>query len=287
MAEQVGVLSSSREQLSQINFAHSTQFINNKKRKAPSQKFSLKLRELLSYEQLSEAISWNCDGTIVEIRNADCLTNEVLPMFFKIKTVSNFIRKLNLIGFKKIRSYALNNVKAFINPLFRRDSVEGNNQTSLLSESKSLAQEHQNTQIVIDQLQIISKSIAHLSNTQAEIKLETEVLQLLFKKLDVSIYNLELIISLLIEYASSSGHRQNIQVKEEERLDLINPYSDLTNKNLLLYSNGQMQDDLVLFYKQNFSQSSNLIIDSSYEQDNSAVNQDSFTKSTSSIAKDY
>lgn len=90
--------------------------------KISSYKFISRLLEILNYDKIHHIVSWNREGSAIEIKNERNFIEEVLPMFFKHKNMSNFIRQLNMYDFKKVKNYASSGILAYCNPLFKRDS---------------------------------------------------------------------------------------------------------------------------------------------------------------------
>ena len=86
-------------------------------------KFIVKLYEMLRNSKLNNVLSWNKEGTIIEIKDERKFIDEVLPYYFKHNNMSNFIRQLNMYNFKKIKNYK-NNYIAYYNNLFVRDNPE-------------------------------------------------------------------------------------------------------------------------------------------------------------------
>lgn len=87
-------------------------------------KFITKLVELLDSTDISDIISWNCDGTIIEIKNQSRFIEEVLPKHFKHNNYSNFTRQFNLYNFKKVKKYPYPNIIAYYNINFIKGRYE-------------------------------------------------------------------------------------------------------------------------------------------------------------------
>lgn len=212
-----------------------------------SYKFVIKLKELLSYEHISDAISWNVDGTIVEIRNEQRFINEVLPMFFKINTLSNFIRQLNLYRFKKIRNYNNKNAKAYLNPYFKRDSHDFSKITRASQKKKlvKIGEDEKIMKISVRKIRILNKKIVSLKKNQADNFFAYKELQENLKNIEFYSEKLETILSYLIHYCSLNKN----QVKPNYGLDLCLSVLDLIksitedSENIGIY---QSKSDLTL-----------------------------------------
>lgn len=189
--------SSSSKLTSQLAF-------DNKKSKlrVATLKFAKKLNELLSYEHTSHAISWNTDGTILEIRNEEHFTNEVLPMFFKLKTSLNFIRKLNLFGFKKVKNYHPKYVKAYYNPLISRDCI--NDRQISMKVNTSKLSDNEELEGSINKISILTKRLTEVKKKQFKNIHEMQSLQSSFAVMDEFIKRLEFDILRLTEFVLST-----------------------------------------------------------------------------------
>lgn len=87
-------------------------------------KFIDKLGEMLVCPRISNVISWNEAGDTIEIKDEKRMVSEVLPYYFKHRSISNFVRQLNMYNFKKVKHYPNLAVYAYSNPLFKRDSID-------------------------------------------------------------------------------------------------------------------------------------------------------------------
>ncbi len=99
--------------------------------------FINKLINILSIEINESIISWNSDGTIIELKNLNSLREIILPAYFKHKNLANFIRQLNLYGFKKIRNYN-KIIWGFENPLFKKFELD---KIQLISRNKKIKED--------------------------------------------------------------------------------------------------------------------------------------------------
>lgn len=184
-----------------------------------SYKFVIKLKELLSYEQISDAISWNNDGTVIEIRNEQRFTNDVLPMFFKIHTLSNFIRQLNLYRFKKIRNYKDKNAKAYSNPFFKRDSYDFNKITRASQKKKfvKLEDDVATLKVSVRKIRLLNKKLVFLKKKQEYNYFTSSELKENLANMDTYSNKLEFILFGLIHYSALS----NININSESKSDLF------------------------------------------------------------------
>lgn len=90
----------------------------NKSQIKTQYKFISKLVELLDTPDISDVISWNNDGTIIEIKDQRKFVDQILPQHFKHNNFSNFVRQLNMYHFKKVKNYITSGVIAYSNQYF-------------------------------------------------------------------------------------------------------------------------------------------------------------------------
>lgn len=131
-------------------------FNSNKPASSKSQvktqyKFISKLIELLETPDIKDVISWNKDGTIIEIRNQRKFVDIVLPQHFKHNNFSNFVRQLNMYHFKKVKNYSVPNVIAYSNQYFKKgcknllSEINRRNQNTYHSTKEGSILENENT----------------------------------------------------------------------------------------------------------------------------------------------
>lgn len=65
--------------------------------------FIRRLLELLENQSLSRAISWSKEEDAIVIKDIDFFASNILPKFYKHNKLDNFIRLLNMYGFKKTK----------------------------------------------------------------------------------------------------------------------------------------------------------------------------------------
>lgn len=224
-------------------------------------KFVIKLKELLSYEHISDAISWNLDGTIVEIRDEQRFTNEVLPMFFKINTLSNFIRQLNLYRFKKIRNYSIKNAKAYLNPAFKRDSHDLSKITRASQKKKlvKLDEVEKIMKISVRKIRNLNKKLVSLKKKQTDNSFACQELQQNLKEMDSYSDKLESILSILIHYSTGN----NIHLQPHSSAELCSSILDI-----LRYNTEESEQCGALQSNSDLSQYTRVIQSTSFESNN-------------------
>ena len=75
--------------------------------------------EMVSDTKNAAAIGFNEDGTMIEIRDLELLSEKILPSYFRHKNVTSFYRQLNSYGFRTTRSSTPGVVHAFSHEMFR------------------------------------------------------------------------------------------------------------------------------------------------------------------------
>ena len=78
--------------------------------------FLYKTHKMLSDPVASQTVVWNPSGTAFQILNSSDFVQEVLPRYFKHKTLASFLRQLNLYNFRKCRD-----TQEYSHPLFTKD----------------------------------------------------------------------------------------------------------------------------------------------------------------------
>ena len=95
-----------------------------KKRKSisdsKSDRFLLKLYEILNKEEYNKIIHWSKNGSYIIITNIHSLTKKILPTYFNHQNFSSFVRQLNMYNFHKIRTNPNKNEQYFIHESFNK-----------------------------------------------------------------------------------------------------------------------------------------------------------------------
>jgi hypothetical protein len=84
--------------------------------------FLSKLWQIISDPANSKIISWNDDGTHVEVKDPEELGNQILGKHFKHTKFASFQRQLNYFGFKKQGRSKGNDTILYFHQLFKRSS---------------------------------------------------------------------------------------------------------------------------------------------------------------------
>lgn len=108
-------ISIGESQISSIRHAPSTEYIS-----VPS--FLLKTYEIVDDASYDDIIGWNEQGDGFEIRKPNEFCEQILPVYFKHKNLSSFIRQLNLYGFHKTKDK--NNEQCFAHVNFMKDDKQ-------------------------------------------------------------------------------------------------------------------------------------------------------------------
>ena len=98
-----------------------------KKRKTVSDsktdKFLLKLYEILNNKDYSKIIHWNKNGSYIVITNIHALSTKILPIYYNHQNYSSFVRQLNMYNFHKIRTNPNNSEQYFIHEEFNKSKT--------------------------------------------------------------------------------------------------------------------------------------------------------------------
>ena len=82
--------------------------------------FLIKIYEILTNDEFHHTIKWTEEGKSFEIINFQTFVNDILPLYFKHKNFSSFIRQLNMYDFHKVPGDSY----IFSHPLFVEGSPE-------------------------------------------------------------------------------------------------------------------------------------------------------------------
>ena len=88
-----------------------------------SDKFLLKLYEILNNNKYSKIIHWSQNGSYIVITNIYAMSQKILPIYFNHQNYSSFVRQLNMYDFHKIRTNTNNNEQYFINDSFNKSKT--------------------------------------------------------------------------------------------------------------------------------------------------------------------
>jgi hypothetical protein len=79
--------------------------------------------EEASAKGMDDVVGFTPSGLAFEIRDVDAFVRDVIPGFFRHRSVSSFRRQLSMYGFKRIKGRGLEH-GAYQHELFRRDEPE-------------------------------------------------------------------------------------------------------------------------------------------------------------------
>lgn len=96
-----------------VKYTPTTEFIT-----VPS--FLLKTYEIVDDPAYDDIVSWNKAGDAFVIYKTNEFCEKILPMYFKHKNLSSFVRQLNMYGFHKTKYK--NNEQCFTHKFFRKDN---------------------------------------------------------------------------------------------------------------------------------------------------------------------
>ena len=63
--------------------------------------FLVKLYDILESEKYKHVVHWNDNGRSFHVENYHLFSDEILPLYFKHRNFSSFVRQLNMYDFHK------------------------------------------------------------------------------------------------------------------------------------------------------------------------------------------
>ena len=66
--------------------------------------FLVKLYDILESEKYKHVVHWNDNGRSFHVENYHLFSDEILPLYFKHRNFSSFVRQLNMYDFHKVRN---------------------------------------------------------------------------------------------------------------------------------------------------------------------------------------
>eukprot|EP01017_Pseudomicrothorax_dubius_P049461 TRINITY_DN9201_c0_g1_i1.p1 TRINITY_DN9201_c0_g1~~TRINITY_DN9201_c0_g1_i1.p1 ORF type:complete len:235 (+),score=39.11 TRINITY_DN9201_c0_g1_i1:45-749(+) len=112
--------------------------------------FVTKLWFIVHRKDFSPIVGWREDGVSFVIRDSDRFTEEVLPLYFKGKNFSSFVRQLNMYGFYKVE--AKRSEICFANPLFAEGREADLTKIKRKSQKAKNQQEEEHTTTEVEQV---------------------------------------------------------------------------------------------------------------------------------------
>ena len=88
-----------------------------------TERFLLKLYEILNNEEYNKIIHWSKNGSYIVITNIHALTKKILPIYFNHQNYSSFVRQLNMYNFHKIRTDPNKSEQYFIHESFNKSKT--------------------------------------------------------------------------------------------------------------------------------------------------------------------
>ena len=93
------------------------------KKDSKTDRFLLKLYEILNKEEYNKIIHWSKNGSYIIITNIHALSKFILPTYFNHQNYSSFVRQLNMYNFHKIRTNPDKNEQYFIHETFNKSKT--------------------------------------------------------------------------------------------------------------------------------------------------------------------
>jgi len=164
---------------------------------------------ILEEGKFSEIIDWNKEGSALEIKKPKEFCKKVLPLYFKHKNLTSFIRQLNMYNFHKRRTLELEHI--YEHEFFQRGKRH------LLKEVKR--KKHESSL----NLQKTLEALENLQNTQGntESSCENEIIAKMNRKTLLTIDNLEKKINNLTDENQTLWTKICSQNEREEFLKYV------------------------------------------------------------------
>lgn len=183
-------------------------------------KFVRQLLSLVENQSHSHIVSWSLDGNSLLIKDVVTFTNEILSKYYKHNSLSNFIRLLNMYGFKKVRRARVKDSQlAYQNLNFTRNrtdllcNVERKkpenlkatpleesifpNEWSILNKSQTSKNKIQLQRDLNNEMMDLTVKLSFASNTFSQLLDRAQKSKLLYDEAAIYSVKLELLIKLL------------------------------------------------------------------------------------------
>ena len=173
--------------------------------KKENNNFLFQLKKILDNPKNYNIINWDLTGKFFIIKNVHEFTEKILPLYFRHKNYSSFVRQLNLYDFHKLKSE--NGSQVYKHRLFSRnkyyliESIKrkiNNNQKELFKISNKFNPKNKNNNNTIKENKEISKNIYNELNSNQKISKQS----------------LENHLNILIEQANTNNKKQDFLLKK-------------------------------------------------------------------------
>ncbi|OMJ76473.1 hypothetical protein SteCoe_24139 [Stentor coeruleus] len=151
----------------------------SQKHSSKPNKFLLRLFNILSEPKYSHIISWTDSGTSFAIKKIPEFTISILPLYFKHKNFSSFVRQLNMYNFHKERDTG--EIQVYVHPCFikgEKDKLANvHRKTSdLYVESKPASTLEKKYNTIRSKQKILSEKICMLEQNYQEVAIYNQSL---------------------------------------------------------------------------------------------------------------
>ena len=194
--------------------------------KKENNNFLFQLKKILDNPKNYNIINWDLTGKFFIIKNVNEFTEKILPLYFRHKNYSSFVRQLNLYDFHKLKSE--NGSQVYKHRLFSRnkyyliESIKrkiNNNQKELFKISNKFNPKNKNNNNTIQENKEISKNIYNELNSNQKISKQS----------------LENHLNILIEQANTNNKKQDFLLKKFD--ELSNKNENFINQNQIILNN--------------------------------------------------
>ena len=197
----------------------------SRKRTSPieskSDKFLLKLYEILGKEEYSKIIHWSQSGTYIVITNIHTLSKTILPLYFNHQNYSSFVRQLNMYNFHKIRTDPHKNEQYFINESLNKNKSMNDILNFKRKEKKQKCLFYQDENAKIKYTIFLDKLSSIITEGNLEQNIKNKIMLVLLKKSKQNLEQKNEIINKLKEIneqcSSTNSQIQNLNEEIEHQ----------------------------------------------------------------------
>ncbi|OMJ90373.1 hypothetical protein SteCoe_7289 [Stentor coeruleus] len=151
----------------------------SQKHASKANKFLLRLFNILTEPKYSHIISWTDSGTSFAIKQLTEFTVSILPLYFKHKNFSSFVRQLNMYNFHKERDTS--DIQIYSHPCFikgQRDNlINIHRKTSdLYTDTKPVSSLEKKYNSIQSKQKLLNEKISMLEQNYQEVSAYNQTL---------------------------------------------------------------------------------------------------------------
>ena len=194
--------------------------------KKENNNFLFQLKKILENPKNYNIINWDLTGKYFIIKNVNEFTEKILPLYFRHKNYSSFVRQLNLYDFHKLKSE--NGSQVYKHRLFVR------NKSYLIDSIKRKI--NNNNKKKLFKFNIKKNQKNNNYNNYNKIQENKEIFDNIYKQLNsnqkISKQSLENHLNILIQQTNSNNKKQDFLLKKFD--ELSNKNENFINQNQII-----------------------------------------------------